>query len=110
MAGIRRPHAPCALRLELQHTGSRVRYVDWTNETRDTWPRCGGIEIRVNVIKDRVRVYIPRSCLNRPRWVRVGAQTDGIGYDDALRRGRNDSNWLFDGPALGPRLSRGPLL
>ena len=96
--------------LEFSYENGRVRWVDWYNETRDAWPRCGGIEIRVNTSKDRIRVYVPRACLNRPRWVKVGAQADGRGYDDALRRGRNDRDWLFDGPALGPRLSRGPLL
>ena len=97
-------------RLDIEHVGRRV-----TDKT--LWGAgpdgCVELEVRVKVRQDRLRALVPRPCLNAPRWVRVGAETSTGGrcsdfcYDDALRRGRNDSDWRFVGPVLGPRLQRG---
>jgi hypothetical protein len=92
--------------LDIDNQGSRV--VDTSLN------RCVDLKVRVRSAMDRMRVSVPRSCLDRPRWVRVGAETStpsnrsDFHYDDALQRGRNDSNWLFEGPALGSRLHRAP--
>lgn len=98
--------------LQIEHTGGRVQFTFFYNESRDSIVRCGGLKIHVGVRTDRLGVSVPRGCLNRPRWVRVGGETytsSGSGtfdYDDAMRRGRSDSNWGFEGPLLSPRLSR----
>jgi hypothetical protein len=99
--------------LRVYHTGRRIDRFEsalW-NETRGDFVVCPGRRMSVNVAEDRVRVSVPRGCLNRPRWVRGGASTWGRGEDDALRRGRNDSNvdsYSSPPPALGRRLFRGP--
>lgn len=98
--------------LQVNHTGSRIYRRDSTlwNETRGTFVGCPGRRMGVDLAEDRVRVTVPRACIGRPRWVRVGASTWGLGEDDALRRGRNDSNvdsYSSPPPALGPRLFRG---
>lgn len=98
-------------RLDIEHVGRRVTDQTLWGAGRDG---CGRLEVRVKVDQDRLRALVPRTCLNGPRWVRVGAETSAGGrrcadfcYDDAMRRGRNDSDWRFVGPVLGPRLQRG---
>jgi len=79
------------------------------NETQNTVVDCPGLTVAIERAEDRVRIGMPRSCLDNPKWVRVGAETwTGNGYyDDALRRGRSVIGWQF-GPVVGPRLTRGP--
>lgn len=97
--------------LQVFHKGRRIDRFEsalW-NDTRGTIAACPGRRMGVNVAEDRVRVTVPRACIGRPRWVRVGASTWGLGEDDALRRGRNDSDvdsYSSPPPALGPRLFR----
>ena len=98
--------------LSFNHTGSRIEPFSrfWYNDARDAIARCPRLRIDINVAEDRVRVTVPRGCIGRPRWVRVGAQTFGLGDDDALRRGRNENNvdsYAAPPPVLSPRLSRG---
>ena len=96
--------------LDIEHTGRRVTTESLSGAGRDG---CERLQVRVKVGQDRMRALVPRPCLNGPRWVRVGAETSLGGrcgdfcYDDAMRRGRNDSDWGFVGPVLGPRLQRG---
>lgn len=98
--------------LSIQHTGRRVQDVSFDKGDAVT-VHCGDLKIHVGVRTDRLGISVPRGCLNRPRWVRVGAETftspssGDFDYDDAMRRGRRDANWGFVGPLLGPRLSRG---
>lgn len=76
--------------------------------------RCDDLRSRVLIERDLVRLSVPRGCLDDPRWVRVGAETTtsakraDFHYDDAQRRGHDDRDWGFEGPALGPRLHRAP--
>ena len=37
--------------------------------------RCRGLRHEVDYVDDTVSVSVPRSCLGRPRWVRIGAVT-----------------------------------
>lgn len=97
-------------RLDIEHTGRRVTSETLSGAGRDG---CTRLEVRVNLEHDRLKSLVPRPCLDGPRWVRVGAETYLGGrcgdfcYDDARRRGRNDPDWRFVGPILGPRLQRG---
>jgi hypothetical protein len=72
---------------------------------------CTGVRRSVDRITEQATVNIPRSCLGRPRWVRVGAgavnfketQTSFAAFvDDALRDGL-----VKDNLALSPRIQRG---
>lgn len=97
--------------LSFDHKGSRVEPFSrfWYYDSRDAMARCPRLRFSINVAEDRVNVSVPRGCIGRPRWVRAGATTWGLGDDDALRRGRNDDNVDSYGsppPALGPRVSR----
>lgn len=98
--------------LQLEHTGRRVRHVFFYNESAESVIRCADLRIRAGITTDRLGVSVPRGCLSHPRWVRVGAETTSssasgdFSYDDALRRGHNDSDWSFTGPQPGPRLHR----
>lgn len=73
---------------------------------------CPGLTGRFFARQDRVVVTVPRTCLNRPRWVRFGAlaaaSSSGpsrIYADDARRDG---GRFRDDRPVLGgPRLHRG---
>lgn len=75
-----------------------------TEEGRETPIRCSGMEWAIDRERATVAVSIPRSCIGRPRWVRVGIGVvstvePGAGYaDDALRSG------------IGPGLRRSPRL
>ena len=66
----------------------------------------------IDFVKDVVVLGIPRTCLSRPRWVRIGA-TSGVGvqdeaanfaFDDALRVGFDVNHPLREG--FTPRLYR----
>lgn len=98
--------------VQIDHTGRRVQSAFVYNESADTEVRCPDLKVHVGVLTDRLGVSVPRGCLHRPRWVRVGGETStfaGSGdfdYDDAMRRGHDDPDWTFVGPALGPRLHR----
>ncbi len=68
---------------------------------------CRGLQHHIDYAEDTVRVSVPRSCLSRPKWVRVGAGTDSFideaeeyRFDDALSTGEPGL------PALGRRLRR----
>ena len=99
--------------LQVWHKGRHIDRFESAlyDDTRDRFVACPGRRMGANAAKDRVRVSVPRACIGRPRWVRVGAATWGLGDDDALRRGRNDdhvNSYASPPPALGPRLFRGP--
>ena len=83
---------------------------DFNDDTHNIVVDCPGLTAENRPAEDRFRLDVPRSCLNNPKWVRVGAETwTGSGYvDDALRRGRSVIGWQ-EGPVLGPRLARGPV-
>lgn len=95
--------------LSFDHTGRRIEPFSrfWYDETRDVMARCPRLRIGINVAEDRVRVSVPRGCIGRPGWVRVGARTWGRGEDVALRRGRNSFNYSFPDPLLSARVFRG---
>jgi hypothetical protein len=62
---------------------------------------------RIDYVGDRVTVSIPRKCLGRPRWVRVGIgavtfQDEVVFADDAMTNGA-----LGNYPVLGPVVRRG---
>jgi hypothetical protein len=82
------------------------------NLTENLSIQCANLGTRMSTERSVFRASIPRRCLDRPRWVRVGASTRtrarsaDLHYDDALHRGRDDSDFHF-GPTLGPRLRRG---
>ena len=69
--------------------------------------RCRGLDAKVDYAAKRVDVVIPRPCLSRPRWVRVGmgeaALVDDttIFFDDANVRAGAGENLV-----LGPRVRR----
>ncbi|MGL5811178.1 MAG: hypothetical protein ACRCYQ_14650 [Nocardioides sp.] len=54
--------------------------------------RCKAARITISAKRDLVRVSVPRVCLGKPRWVKVGvgvigAETaKGVFFDDALRK------------------------
>jgi hypothetical protein len=73
--------------------------------------RCAGVRRSVDRTTEQARVSIPRSCLGRPRWVRVGAGATSYKQtktsftmlqDDAIRDGLVKYNL-----ALSPRIMRG---
>ncbi len=70
--------------------------------------KCRGDRGGMDAKRDVVRFAVPRRCLGRPAWVRVGVGlisfrgTQGLS-DDALTAGPADIN----DPTLGRRLSRG---
>jgi hypothetical protein len=72
---------------------------------------CSGVRRSVDRTTERAMVSIPRSCLGRPRWVRVGASADHATdtrtkdtyrFDDALRDGGRGFELV-----LSPRIRRG---
>lgn len=70
---------------------------------------CPGLKGRLREQADRMVLVVPRSCVQRPRWVRfgatVGAQGTAFYGDDARRDGAVDPTGL---PRLGAeRLERG---
>lgn len=76
--------------------------------------RCRGLRVEVEPARDRVVARVPRSCLGRPRWVRVGASAStwlGHGTEVAASSDRwqpvgvKDSTRI-DGP-YGPRVRVG---
>lgn len=80
-------------------------------------PRCRGKRAEVDRAGDVIRIIAPRTCLDRPDWVRAGAlffdgdllavdEQQVIGYDDALQTGLEDES----GPVpltLGPKVRVG---
>jgi hypothetical protein len=67
--------------------------------------RCSGIRTAFSTDRRTATASIPRSCLGKPRWVRVGAGTlsftpDAVFWDDGLHRGNT-----YD-QRLSPRLYR----
>ena len=76
---------------------------------------CNGLRHRIDYAANTVRISVPRRCLDRPRWVRVGAKTISLGvdrrgevirYDDALATG-TDGRATPSRITLGQRLQRG---
>jgi hypothetical protein len=78
---------------------------------------CDGLSAKVRPAKNTLRVSVPRMCLDRPRWVRMGVGfvvfTSGsnVFYDDGLRRKGADvgADIVEDAPAnvkLSSRLHR----
>ncbi len=72
---------------------------------------CRGLRHHINYAENTVRVSVPRSCLSRPKWVRVGARTDSFideaeeyRLDDALSTGT--ASEVADAPTLGRKLRR----
>ena len=70
---------------------------------------CDGLQTGSSLVDDTVTASIPRRCLDRPSWVKVGVlmsgQQDGVGVSDDAHR---DAKIRKDGePALGRRLRRG---
>jgi hypothetical protein len=56
--------------------GRRVLFTGLTDlDIPEVLVTCNGLRVRVRAAKDFVRMSIPRTCLDRPRWVRVGALT-----------------------------------
>jgi hypothetical protein len=73
--------------------------------------KCRGLKHHIDYAENTVRVSVPRSCLGRPKWVRVGAATnsfvkgtDQLRFDDALSTGT--AGEVPDEPALGRKLRR----
>lgn len=77
--------------------------------------KCGGLQTHIDYGNDLVTASIPRSCLGKPRWVRVGGgggtfaveeQGDDFSYsefiDDASRKGLSQDDFTF-----GPRVLSG---
>lgn len=67
---------------------------------------CRGFSARVRPAENSFRVSIPRTCLQRPRWVRMGLVyivfgTSGDFFDNSLRKGSG-----YDGLTLTARLYR----
>ena len=79
--------------------------------------KCRGLRHTIDYQAETVRISVPRSCLGRPRWVRVGAKTSSFSeaqevfrFDDALPTGEDatrDPTVPPDAPTFGPRLRRG---
>jgi hypothetical protein len=74
--------------------------------------RCKGVRRSVDRTTEQAVVSIPRRCLGRPRWVRVGAGAVNVSetrttfrlfFDDALRAGAGD----LDNLRLSPRIRHG---
>ena len=68
--------------------------------------KCHGLSTKVDYVGQRVTVSVPRSCLGRPRWVKVGIATvrfaDSILLDDAQTDGK-----LYQNPKYGPLVKQG---
>lgn len=79
---------------------------------------CRGLRFHSSYGRDVITLEVPRRCLDRPRWVRVGLQAmsdapvdeaagipaDSVSVDDVWRTGLPHVSAL---PALGPRVRRG---
>jgi hypothetical protein len=58
---------------------------------------------RLDLRANTLRAEVPRSCLKRPRWVRVGARATGDGtVDDWGTGGSSATPWL---PPFGPKVA-----
>ncbi|GAA4101875.1 hypothetical protein ACFFOS_17530 [Nocardioides kongjuensis] len=75
--------------------------------------RCPGLKRRLVAAKTAIRFTIPRSCLDDPRWVRVGvtlstlAMFTGESYDDdGLRTGMTLSSSVGVGAGKSPKIRR----
>jgi hypothetical protein len=73
--------------------------------------RCDGLELEVSRKKQLIRWSAPRTCIGRPKWVRMGADTyqseydTGEHYDNALSTGEEVDEWQRH-ITVGPRLRR----
>lgn len=69
---------------------------------------CAHLTQSIKYASDRLRLRVPRTCLDSPRWVQVGVLTslDRPGtfgwWDDGLRKGVNQAGR----PTLSPRLAK----
>ena len=101
-------------------TSDKVRYdvgivhFDGTREFKLMKDRkkvpCPGLSKKIRAGADEVTVSVPRTCLDKPRWVRVGPTAGALGadgstqyVDNALLVGKINETSV----AYGPRLSRG---
>lgn len=48
---------------------------------------CEGLEASVDQSPDRIAISLPTSCLDSPRWVRIGVGSEGIGQDTIAEDG-----------------------
>ena len=74
--------------------------------------RCRGLARSIDYTANTVTISVPRSCVSKPRWVRVAAanvrsqaDADYTTFDDFIDD--NNANGLGDEAALSPRLRRG---
>jgi hypothetical protein len=108
-------------------TGSGWYRASWLSHQADKPPvltdgsgvlvECAGVTSTVEAEQDAVSLRVPRACLDRPRWVRVGATTHSwdpeetdesvvVHEDTAPHTGADDAEWTSERP-VGPRLRRG---
>lgn len=101
-------------------TSDKVRYdlgivhYDGTRELKLMKDRqkvpCPGLTKKIRAGADEVTVSVPRTCLDKPRWVRVGPTAGALSADGSTTY---SDNALLVGQinetsvAYGPRLSRG---
>jgi hypothetical protein len=95
----------------LQRLGTDRELPAFHLSRRDRTVRCSGVRRSVDRTTEKATVSIPRGCLDRPRWVRVGAgaleftsgrTTETVFADDGLlAAGINDTL------TLSPRVKRG---
>ncbi|QCW50677.1 hypothetical protein FE634_10105 [Nocardioides dongxiaopingii] len=68
--------------------------------------RCADTEARIDRSAGTVVATVPRRCLGRPEWVRVGADVQNIAadgsYDRWSPRGADNGDWRT--PVFGPRV------
>lgn len=79
---------------------------------------CRGKRLRYEAKRHRIRITIPRTCLDSPAWVRAGAayfrgdmlaafeDEATMSYDDALRKGSGRAA-MAGNPKMGPRVRVG---
>jgi hypothetical protein len=89
-----------------------MTHVELRKEGRERAIRCSGLKWEIDRERATVAVSIPRWCIGRPRWVRVGigvvtmptsdgADSGTIYADDALRHG------IGEDVRRSPRVYRG---
>lgn len=84
-------------------------FVVLTRRDGETPIKCSGLWVGYDVATEMVTVIVPRSCLSRPRWVRVGVGAFS-GNDDFTTFGADDflkNGGVGDTVALSPRIRRG---
>lgn len=87
--------------------------MDFDFKRKDPMVRCPGLERTFSAGRTAIRFSVPRSCLDDPRWLRVGVSLSTFGMltgdsydDDGLRTGMTLAGSVGVGAGKSPKIRR----